>query len=1052
MINKNTIDDIKYKTDILSVAQNGGMQLKKEGRLWKTICPFHDDHDPSLNINQQTGTYRCFVCDAHGDVFDLYSKLHNCDFIDAVKELGKECGIEIKEENNKGLDPAKTAKISSVKTALKFAEEFFVQNLKNAGSEKEYALSRFKDTTIKEWSIGYALKDWNALTNHLKQKGVTEQTMLDCGLAKKGESGNIYDTFRGRLMFPIRDTRGTTIAFSGRDITGDAKTPKYINSAESEVYKKGQTLMGMDRALSAIRKYDVCILVEGNADLIHLHEIGVTNVVASCGTALTKEQVAIIGRFTKNIGIIYDSDNAGRAATMRASELICSQNLNAIILSIPNSDNGGKQDPDTFFKNREQFKTFYNSFKKSYWTQLAELKAENCENDSVYKSNTLKEIAKLFYKKEESQVAAIVDELSKVIPTKALWNKAIKSLKENEKEIDKETAQKERTATQNEMFTKYGFYEKDHCYWFLSIKGEGMFKGSNFTLEPLFHIESTFNAKRLYKLTNTYGVERVVEFPQKDLISLQAFKLRCESLGNFLFDAGENGLARIKQYLYEKTESCKEITQLGWQNDGFFAWGNGIASEDGFQDTTDNGICRFNEQNYYIPALSSFYKADEKLFEFERKFVHIPKQNISINQWWWMFSTVYSENSIPGLGFYTATLFKDHIRRREGFFPIYNIFGVKGSGKSEMAQSLLQLFGNLPKGINMTTATLPAMADHVAQTANALCHIDEYKNSVEYEKVEFLKGLWDGVGRNRMNMDKDKKKEMTAVDCGIMLTGQEMPTADIALFSRVLFTKFTQTVFDENAKQNFQALKEMEKGGLTSITNSLIAKRKAWINCYDMNKNKVMTEMLEKIDNERIDDRIWRNWAIILTAIYATIEVANIDVDWNNALTICIKMIKEQQSETLKENENSNFWNIFSYFVQEGTFEELYDYKIKTVAEYKTDKVNITFNGRDPLKILEIDITRVMQYYIKQCRQLGIKGLPKSSMEFYLKNCDAYLGEKISKLRKRTEHLQGKTTNLSYNNDIQIKTISKRLWTFDLKKLNIEIEDNWQNINEIEEA
>lgn len=1063
MITKETIDTIKYRADIVSVANSLGLNLKKQGRLYAAVCPFHDDHDPSLKINQQTGTFNCYVCGAHGDVFDLVMKLRNCDFIEAAKELAKQYGVEI-QDDHKPQDPEKEQRRKSYEEAMKVATEWFQEQLwafmeqpaspqvDKKPTPLDYALGRFKEETLKAWQIGYAPEGWSGLKDHLRSKGVDEAVAIELGLLKRNEKGSVYDTFRGRLMFPIRDVRGRVIAFSGRDLTGAAaekKTGKYVNSPETPLYKKARTLMGIDQALPAIRKYDVCVLVEGNADVIHMHQIGVHNVVAACGTALTDEHIEQISRFTSNIALLYDSDTAGRNAAERSARLITDKGLNAIILTIPDDEDGLKQDPDTFFKNTAQFKEFYNSYKKSYWTLLAEMKAENCKNDAVYRAKTIKEIAKLFYHRSKSEILSIVDELSKIIGSKPRWTQTIMELQAKDKDKEREKAYNERSAEQNEMFTKYGFYVRDHCYWFHSLKGEGMFQGSNFDLKPLFHIESTVNAKRLYEITNTYGVTKVLEFPQKDLISLSAFKLRCESLGNFLFDGGETGLAKIKQYLYEKTESCKEITQLGWQKEGFFAWSNGIVSDGEFKPVDNHGIARHNDENYYIPAHSSFYAKDETLFQFERKFRHSPDSYRPMNEWWILFSTVYGVNAVAGLGFYAATLFKDHIRTREGFFPIYNIFGVKGSGKSEMAQSLLQLFGSLPKGINMTTSTLPAMADHVSQTANALCHIDEYKNSVEYEKVEFLKGLWDNVGRSRMNMDKDKKKEMTAVDCGVMLTGQEMPTADIALFSRVIFTRFSKTGFSEEERALFNRLKEMEKQGLTCITNEIVARRKEFIERYEANRDPVYEDMARTVDKSRFEDRIWRNWAIMVCAVRSLLDLFRIDLSYTYALKEMCKMMEEQQNETLKENETAVFWNKFSFLASDMQIEEGYDYVLQWRNDLKTDRINMNGDTATAIHVLAIDTKRIFPLYLKRCRDDGVKPLPEPSMMFYLKNSPEFLGVWPKKVKLRTDRMQGDKVQSDLNEGIKIKTVKKDLLAFDYEKLHLEIETEWESLTDL---
>ncbi len=1065
MITKGTIDAIKYRADIVDVANGLGLNLKKQGRLYAAVCPFHDDHDPSLKINPQTGTFNCYVCGAHGDVFDLVMKLRNCDFIEAAKELARQYGVEIRDDH-KPQDPEREQRRKSYEEAMKVATEWFQEQLwafkeqpapqqvDKIPTPLDYALGRFKEETLKTWHIGYAPESWGGLKDHLKAKGVDQETAIELGLLKRNEKGSVYDVFRGRLMFPIRDVRGKVVAFSGRDLTGAAaekKTGKYVNSPETPLYKKARTLMGIDQALPAIRKYDVCVLVEGNADVIHMHQIGVHNVVAACGTALSDEHIEQISRFTQNIALLYDSDTAGRNAAERSARIITDKGLNAIILTIPDDENGLKQDPDTFFKSTAQFKEFYNSYKKSYWTLLAEMKAENCENDEMYRARTMKEIASLFYKRGDSETATIVDELSKIIGKKAVWNKTIKELKDGDREKEREKAYNERSAEQNEMFTKYGFYVRDHCYWFHSLKGEGMFQGSNFDLKPLFHIESTVNAKRLYEITNTYGVTKVLEFPQKDLISLSAFKLRCESMGNFLFDGGEVGLAKIKQYLYEKTESCKEITQLGWQKEGFFAWSNGIVSDGEFKPVNKNGIARHKEANYYIPALSDFYKNDADLFTFERRFVHAAESRTTLNEWWIMFSSVYGVNAVAGLAFYTATLFRDHICKREGFFPIYNIFGVRGSGKTEMAKSMMQLFGKHEVDVSLKTATLPSLADHVSRISNALCHIDEYKNDLEYDKLEFLKGLWNSIGRSRMNMDKDKKRETTAVNSGVILTGQDMPTADNALFTRVIFTRFSKTGFTEEEGALFNRLKEMEKRGVTGITNEIVIRRDEFLQLYDQNRSQVYDDMGRIERKSEYEDRIWRGWAILINAVKTLTSMFRIDLGYEYSLKELCGMMKTQQEAARTEDDVSVFWRIVSVLAKSGDIESEYDYVIKTGVHFKFEKLEINRDEGSPLTVLAIEIDRCVSLYRQLAQKEKLKTvLNRDTLEYYLVNSPAYIGRWPKRMKKRVDHLQEKDVQVDVmTGNVKVLTYVPRLYAFDYNRVGIDIDTEWEAKNEI---
>ncbi len=586
------------------------------------------------------------------------------------------------------------------------------------------------------------------------------------------------------------------------------------------------------------------------------------------------------------------------------------------------------------------------------------------------------------------------------------------------------------TYEQLQMSHEFGFYIKNNCYFFSLKNGYSM--GSNFIMEPLFHIESTINAKRLFLIKNEYGVERVIEFSQKDLNGIAAFRLRCESIGNFRFDAGDAGLNKIKALLYKQTKTCKEIAQLGWQKAGFFAWSNGIVVSKQFAPINDYGIVEHKGDNYYIPALSLFYKSDETLFQFERRFVHSPG-TIDLYMFSEMMECVYGDNAIVGLCYYFATLFRDIIVSIFRFFPILNIFGPKGTGKSEMAVSLSKLFGDIPVGMNMTNSTLPALADHVSHTSNCICHIDEYKNSVEYEKIEFLKGLWDGTGRNRMNMEKDRKKEMTAVDAGIVLTGQEMTTADNALFSRVIFLSFTKTKFTAKEKEIFELLKDVEKKGLTQITNDMLQYREFFIRDYVKEYNAAMDDVLKYINKIDIEDRILKNWTVILAAFRILKDKIKLPFTYEKAVNIFTSLMQRQNKEVFAGNEVSDFWNIYQDLFSSGIIEEDYDFKVKFQTTIKLRARTI----EKPMQVLYINPIRIFNQYARTKREINEKKLPKDSLQYYIQTSEEFLGTVQFRFRKPIRNLQEKEVARDFNTPGSPKVLYDRpyAWAFNYDKL-----------------
>ena len=1058
MIPKDKIHDVLFAADMKDVAESSGVKLKRAGAvLYKACCPFHDEKDGSFFVSMKTNRWHCYGCDRSGNAIDFLMELRGLSFPEAVKLLAGQYGILIEERQPTKEEEEQEKERRIQLTIYKEAAHFYQQKLKESHEALEYARSRFDDGSIETFRIGYAPRESGSLYRHLRQKGFLIETLEKCDLFRERKDHSVYDFFRDRLMFPIFDPKGDVVAFSGRALHPSDNTPKYINSSESVTYSKGSVLFGMNFAFRHIRDADMSVLVEGNADVVKMHQLDVCNTVASCGTSLTDEQIRQLGKASKNITLMLDGDEAGQAASEKNGKRLVESGLNVYVLTIPKAKDGSKQDPDSFFTSKEQFDEFQEKNTRLFLEAYAESRSEACKADPVTRARTVKEIATLFADRDPAERGELANLLAKKIPGKTLWKDTLKQIddvKRREKKLERENAKmslKGKTQEQEDQIRKYGFYTEHNCYWFYSLKGNSFFKGSNFVMEPLFHIVSTINAKRLYRLKNVYGRSEVLELSQKDLISIAAFRLRCESLGNFLFEGGEHGLNKIKAYLYDNTKTCREVTQLGWQKQGFFAWSNGITVDGEFREIGELGIVEHNGEHYYIPALSSFYKDEDTLFQFERKFVH-RAGDISLFDFTDKLMKVYGDNAIAGIGFYFATLFRDIIIAQHRFFPILNIFGPKGTGKSEMAVTLLKLFGDLPVGINMTNSTVPAMADHVAHTRNTLCHIDEYKNSLDYEKIEFLKGLWDGVGRSRMNMEKDRKKEMTAVDAGIMLTGQEMATADNALFSRVLFLSVSKTEFSEAERLRFEELKRIEKQGLTHITNRLLKLRRLFLDEYSPCFNEAISDVRPHLSTH-VEDRILKNWSVVLAALRVVTRVEGLPFTYEKAVRTFAEMIKRQNGDVVAGNEVSDFWNVYQELFSSGVIEKDFDFQIKTVEDLKTNTQTVS----GCVKVLFMNPNRIFGLYAQQKRNANEKRLPKDSLKYYLKNSPEYLGQQQKRFRRNMKNLQERDSVKYFPGDGTEALEYERpyAWCFnydmlaDANELNLETDYMWQPKGEV---
>ena len=342
MIPHEYIEELVQRSDIVDVVQSY-VQLRHRGRTHTGLCPFHNEKTPSFVVYPETQSFYCFGCGAGGDVITFIKKINNVDYVEAVKTLASRAGMPLPDEDDN------TGRMRSrVLSINKDAARFFVECLQSdeGRAARRYWVEKrgLSPKTITRFGLGYAPDGFNRMRDHLRKLGYSEEEMLASGVVRKSERGSLYDMFRNRVMIPIIDLRGNVIAFSGRDFTSDKPQRKYVNSPETIVYKKSRTLFAMNLAKkSASRRYILC---EGNLDAISMHQAGFDTAVAGCGTALTSEQVKLIGDYADEVVLCFDSDEAGQKATARAIQLFSASNVKVSVLNIPDA-----KDPDEYIRN-----------------------------------------------------------------------------------------------------------------------------------------------------------------------------------------------------------------------------------------------------------------------------------------------------------------------------------------------------------------------------------------------------------------------------------------------------------------------------------------------------------------------------------------------------------------------------------------------------------------------------------------------------------------------------------------------------------------------------
>lgn len=407
MIDHLTIQKILDAAQIAEVIQEY-VPLKRRGVNLLGLCPFHNEKTPSFTVSPSKGIFKCFGCGKGGNVVNFIMEHDHLSYPEALKYLAKKYHIEVEEREQTHEDIEKQNERESMLVLTTYAGRQFSENLFNSDEGKSVGLSYFRERgfrheTLKKFEAGYSFEKRDAFTAKALSDGYSEDFLVKTGLSIKHED-RLFDRFSGRVMFPIHSLSGQILGFGGRILKSDAKTAKYLNSPESEIYHKSRIVYGIFQARKAVIKEDKCYLVEGYTDVMSLHEAGIENVVASSGTSLTVEQVRLIKRFTRNITIIYDGDEAGIKASVRGIDIVLEEGMNVKVVLLPDGE-----DPDSFSRkgSYEEFRNYIRDNETDFIRFKTRLLLADAKNDPVKKAGLLKEIV--------SSIAVIPEPITRTV-------------------------------------------------------------------------------------------------------------------------------------------------------------------------------------------------------------------------------------------------------------------------------------------------------------------------------------------------------------------------------------------------------------------------------------------------------------------------------------------------------------------------------------------------------------------------------------------------------------------------------------------------------------
>lgn len=459
MIPQDTVDKILDSAQIVDVISDF-VSLKRRGANYIACCPFHNEKTPSFYVSPAKGIYKCFGCGKSGTAVGFVMEHESMTYVEALKYLARKYGIEVKEKEDSPEEIAARQRNESLLLVMDYAEQFFKDSLKTQeGRSIGYAYFRsrgLEDATIEKYGLGWSPKSGHALAEAALAKGYKEEFLTATGVCIKRNDGSLIDKFYDRAMFPIHSVSGRVIAFGGRTLRSDYKTAnigKYVNSPETEIYDKSRSLYGIYFAKSEISKLDKCYLVEGYLDVLSMHQLGITNVVASSGTSLTVPQIRLIKKFTDNVTIMYDGDAAGIHAALRGIGLILKEGLNVRVVLLPDGD-----DPDSYSQkhNLEEVQAFLQTNEQDFIEYKTDLLLGQSGNDPLKKAELINDIA--------DTIALIPDQIKRAVYVQSaavkfginedalyarILNTRQKMIDDERKEAERERMREERQARAN---------------------------------------------------------------------------------------------------------------------------------------------------------------------------------------------------------------------------------------------------------------------------------------------------------------------------------------------------------------------------------------------------------------------------------------------------------------------------------------------------------------------------------------------------------------------------------------------------------------------------
>ena len=857
MIKSSVIDKL-YEADLCQaigrVYTDASYKIRNNGTA-EGCSPFKNERTPSFKVSNVKNIWKDFGSGKGGtSIIDFIQAYKGVDFLEAVKLACETLNIPIEYEKETDEQKEKRTQKQSLTQILKKTAEIYRQNFVSLPPEseaKKYMLSRnFTDEIVDNFGIGYALA---GLYEAFKEQAIVSDGEA-LGLLRKNNQGNYYDFFKGRIIFPIADKYGHCVGFGGRILTNDKKQPKYINSAESDLFDKSNLLYGFHLARNTIANTGEVYLVEGYTDVMRMHQIGFANTVATLGTALTPQHLAQLKKLCRKVIIFRDSDSAGRTAAERDLQLILQAGLFAELVVIKSES---KEDPDSIGQRPEAVELIKASrtdaivhlIGEAYRTALDRYTEKHGESK---KPLLLPEDKKNLTELASKLVGCIPDNTTREAYTeqlKEMFNIKVSAVKSQASEVRPKVSEVrvQRTVFSNDgsldnylfpdevedpylyknEIIEYGLFQhRNRIYTSAGKEGKEYFMSiSNFSIEIVQHMQDEKFPMKLIRICNIYGSEKIFDILSDKINSLPSFKNVVTSFGNYYFSGTPSQHERLLRYLFDRMGTGRKISILGWQTEGFWAWNNKIVVPQGEDIVLDKtGLFNYQKTCYYIPSANANYENNAFMYGAQKRFKSTDT-SLAPPEYFRQMYKVHRSHAITAILFGIGAFYQDIIVSGTGFYPLLFLYGPASTGKDNLCEAVQSLMGIPQTAIQLEggASTIKAQIREFSQFSNGISQLSEYKRgNPQIDGV--LKGLWDRRGYKRGTIESPVATEEVPILSATILTGNDSPDAE-ALITRLLWEEMKQQEFDDEAKKQYNVLKDMCKKGISGMADFFIHKR-----------------------------------------------------------------------------------------------------------------------------------------------------------------------------------------------------------------------------------